>query len=270
MNHIKKGHFFGAHKDVLDLEQIVITDTEYTHDKVDWHYHENAYFTYLIHGGLYEENKKEAYELKPGSLLFHNWQDAHYNIKPDIYTQGFHIELEHDWFKRFSLSEEKIEGSMKVENNVIKKQFDKVYLESKINDSSSAMAVDSLLLSIFSHMTSENQASIEKKPKWVKTINEMLNELSDEHLSLANLSKEGNITPIHLSREFRRYFGSTLGEYLRLIKVNKAAALLKNKSLTLSEITNRCNFSDQSHFIRCFKSQYKQTPQQYRKLILEC
>ena len=91
MNTLKPGEYYGTHYQKLAFKDIVITDTEYTHPKVDWHHHENPYFTYLLQGKLFEANKKEAYYLEPGSLLFHHWQDAHYNIKPPEFTRGFHI-----------------------------------------------------------------------------------------------------------------------------------------------------------------------------------
>ena len=119
MNHLKKGNFYGSHKRILRLENLIITKTEYTHSQVDWHYHENAYFTYLIHGGLFEANKKESYELTPGTLIFHNWQDAHFNTKPPMYTQGFHLEIDASWFNRYSLTTDDFEGSLKIENPFI-------------------------------------------------------------------------------------------------------------------------------------------------------
>lgn len=70
MNKLKTGEFYGKHYQKSAFKNLIITDTEYTHSKVDWHYHENPYFTYLLQGKIFESNKKEAYCLEPGSLLF--------------------------------------------------------------------------------------------------------------------------------------------------------------------------------------------------------
>ena len=78
--------------------------------------------------------------------------------------------------------------------------------------------------------------------------------------SLKNLSAILEIHPIHLSREFRRYFGTTLGNYIRLIKLNKAFYLLASNKFSMTEICYKCDFYDQSHFITNFKSVYKTTP----------
>ena len=61
MNLLRTGHFFGETNRRICLDGITLTDTEYTHERVDWHYHENAYFTFILQGKLIEGNKKESY-----------------------------------------------------------------------------------------------------------------------------------------------------------------------------------------------------------------
>jgi AraC family transcriptional regulator len=102
MNKLKNGEYFGNHNQELRFNDILITDTEYTQQKVDWHYHENPYFTYLIQGEIFEAIKIKSHHLTSGSLLFHNWKDAHYNINPPEHTRGFHIELNTKWLKKIT------------------------------------------------------------------------------------------------------------------------------------------------------------------------
>ncbi len=70
MNTLRNGEYFGKTNDIVTIEELTITDTEYTHPYVDWHYHENAYFTFLLQGNMIEGNKK-----KPTNV-----QQAHYFI----------------------------------------------------------------------------------------------------------------------------------------------------------------------------------------------
>ena len=67
MNKLKTGEFYGTHYQKVALENLIITDTEYTHRKVDWHYHESPYFTYLLQGKLFESNKKDSCYLESGN-----------------------------------------------------------------------------------------------------------------------------------------------------------------------------------------------------------
>ena len=129
MQQLHQGTYYGSHKQELDFNQFLVTDTIYTHEKVDWHYHENAYFTFLLNGKLFEANKRDSYVLEAGSLLFHNWQDAHYNIKPPLYTRGFHIELTKHWFEDLNTPSIPIEGSIQIKNPLLKQNFYKIYLK---------------------------------------------------------------------------------------------------------------------------------------------
>jgi AraC-like DNA-binding protein len=268
MKILKKGEFFGTHYQKSTFENIMITDTEYTHSKVDWHYHENPYFTYLLQGKLFESNKKESYYLAPGSLLFHNWQDAHYNIKPPEYTRGFHIELNENWFLNYDIKITDFEGSINIKNPLTKNLMNKVYIESKVNDQYSNLSIETFLLEIFSTIKETKERS-SKKPVWVKDLQELLFEEQIDY-SLKNLSSILKIHPVHLSRGFSRYFGMSLGNYIRIIKVNQAFNLIALNQLSMTEICYRCGFFDQSHFITNFKQIYGTTPSKFSKNISRC
>lgn len=258
MDKLKKGEFYGTNHQKSTFENMIITDTEYTHNKVDWHYHENTYFTYLLQGKLYESNKKESYYLEPGSLLFHNWQDAHYNIKAPEFTRGFHIELNENWFLNYDIEISNFEGSLDIKNPLTKNLMNKVFNESKINDQYSNLSIEALLVELFCTIK-ENKEANSKKPQWVNKLQELFSEEQIDY-SLNNLSSILEIHPIHLSREFNRYFGTSLGNYIRLLKVNKAFCLIASNKFSMTEICYKCGFYDQSHFISSFKRIYNTTP----------
>ena len=96
----------------------------------------------------------------------------------------------------------------------------------------------------------------------IKSLAEGIGSIKD----LSSLSKELNIHPVHLSREFHKYFGSTLGQYTRQLKLNKAIHLMATKKYTMTEICYQCGFYDQSHFITAFKATYNMTPSYFLQL----
>ncbi len=266
MNELKKGEFFGHHYKKTTFEDIVITDTEYTHERVDWHYHENPYFTYLLQGKLYEANKKEAYYLEPGTLLFHHWQDAHHNIKSPEYTRGFHVELNTSWFKKHQLPTTALEGSLHLKNPLLKKLMNNIFLETRIADTHSQTSIDGLLVEVMNTMKDNAAIQATKKPKWVSELNALILETNIDY-SLTEFSQLLDIHPVHLSREFHKYFGMTFGRYMRHLKLNKAILLMTTKKYSLTEICYACGFYDQSHFINNFKAAYGRTPSKFLKQI---
>lgn len=269
MKHSQKGEFYGETNKTVCFDGLTLTDTVYTHPKVDWHYHEHAYFTFILEGNVIEGNKKEVYNCVPGSLLFHNWQDAHYNIKPDVFTRGFHLEIEKEWFDKLSLTSDGLEGSTKISNPDIKLLMYKIFRASKIDDDDSDLSTQTLLLEILSKLKKSSEDTLHKNPKWVRMIDEILHEQFADLLTLDYLSQILNIHPMHLSRDFSKYFNCTLGEYIRKLKVEKALSLMSSKQQSFTEIAYQCGFSDQSHFNRCFKEVNGINPSAHKKILFK-
>ncbi len=266
---LKTGEYFGNHYKKIVLNNCIITDTEYIHERVDWHHHQNPYFTYILRGELFEANKKESYCLESGDLVFHNWQDPHYNLKSEDYTRGFHIELNQDWFKSNDIDIQKTEGSFKIDNVYIKSLVNSLFVESKIGviDEVQKASFEFLLFDIYSSLSKadSNLSHSRKKPIWIKKLTEIMhsNEFSD--LSAKQLSKRLNVHYVHLSREFHRYFGMSFSRYSQLIKLNRSISLLMSEKHTLTEVAHACGFYDQSHFTTCFKLNFGLTPSKFLK-----
>jgi len=265
---LQTGNFYGQTNKTTHLNGITITDTEYTHDKVEWHYHENAYFTFILAGGVIEGNKKEVYNCRAGSLLFHNWHDPHYNIKPKGFTRGFHIELKKDWFNDFNLDQDRLQGSFAVADPDVKFLFYKLFKESKLDDEVTAVAVEALLLQTLTKMQANEIALSNRIPAWAKRLREILTDDVVQKHTLAGLSAQLQIHPVHLSRDFSKYFNCNLGEYMRKLKIERSFALLHDGKLSLTDIAFACGFADQSHFLRNFKQLGNANPSAYRKLLL--
>ncbi|HEX2629152.1 MAG TPA: helix-turn-helix transcriptional regulator [Chitinophagaceae bacterium] len=250
------------------MNGIILNDSDYIHDRVDWHYHENAYFTFLLQGGSLDGNKKQIHECSAGSLLFQNWQDPHYNVRSKLPTRGFHVELMPSWFNRYDVPVNLVEGSMRIADPSLVTIMYNVFKESKLYNGEDQLAIDMLLVQLFGSMIAERRSCDKQLPAWVNLIKDALY-ASPGDWSLIELAKLADVHPVHLSRQFPKYFKTSLGDYIRTIKVQKALSLLSNKNMSLTEISVECGFADQSHFIRSFKSCHQLTPLHYRKLLLK-
>ncbi len=267
MQALKSGMFFGSTNKVTRLNGVTLSATEYTLPRVDWHYHENAYFTFLVTGKMIEGNKREAYHCSPGTLLFHNWQEPHYNIKPEGYTFGFHVEIQKQWFERFSFDIADVQGSLNIIDPQTTALFETMYRETQLDDSSSPETIHALLLESFLRISEKSTVRTNKAPAWVKKVKNLLHDAATEKITLDYLAAELQIHPVHICRDFRKHFGCTFGEYLRKRRIEHALALLPNKYRSLTDIAFECGFADQSHFIRRFKQLCGICPLQYRKML---
>jgi len=66
-------------------------------------------------------------------------------------------------------------------------------------------------------------------------------------------------------RDFETYFKDTPANYLKEQKLLRAGELLISTDFSINEICYQSGFSDNSHFIKSFKSKFGMTPSEYRK-----
>ncbi|WP_282637183.1 helix-turn-helix transcriptional regulator [Sphingobacterium thalpophilum] len=267
MKQLSAGTYYGEINRKFKSNELLVSDANYTLEKVDWHYHQNPYFTFIVRGSLIEGNKKGRHLCHAGDLLFHNWQDAHYNIKPEGLTRGFHIELSPGWEWMVEANLGKVEGNINIECPQTKLVFHQLYWESFNQDNSSALTIDSLLLNAFSRLAQDRVISERHVPKWAYMLRDYLRTNFKELLSLAEIAKLLDLHPVYLSKEFSRYFGTTMGGYVRKLKVQHALTLLPQHNLSLTEVAYLSGFADQSHFIRCFREFIGVVPSLYRKTL---
>ena len=265
MNYLKAGAFFGNNNRKISLDGITITETEYNYEFVDWHYHENPHFTLVTQGNLRQGTRRETFDCSADTLLFHNWQEPHYNIKPAGITRGFQLEVDAAWYQKFEVDPHSLPAVAKIIRPNIRLLFYNIYKESKIFDTTSTLTIDSLLVETFETMRGV-ETSGAGTPRWVKQLDELLHDNFDRAFSLQELSNELGLHWAHLSREFPKYFHCNFSQYVRKLKVEKSLALLRNSSRPISEITFICGFADQSHFTRCFREFTGITPRTFRQI----
>jgi len=127
--------------------------------------------------------------------------------------------------------------------------------------------VEHLLVDVF-HKFLHQKSTGKKVPAWARELKEMIQDQIDTNITLKGLSKDLDIHPAYLSREFSKYFDNlSFGEYIRKLRIEKAIELLQTTTYSLTEIAYLTGFSDQSHFTRIFKAQVGLNPSAYKKSL---
>ena len=78
------------------------------------------------------------------------------------------------------------------------------------------------------------------------------------------LSRQIGVSKATLYRKFKEIIDKTPSEFVRGIRLEYAAKLLRTTKLTVSEIMFKCGFSNKSYFYREFLKQYGVSPKDYR------
>ena len=88
-----------------------------------------------------------------------------------------------------------------------------------------------------------------------------------ENYSIESLAEEFGVSKFNFIKKFKASTNVTPHQFIIKKKLERSKNLLKEVSLSLTDITYMLNFSDQSHFSNSFKKMYGITPHEFRKTI---
>lgn len=88
--------------------------------------------------------------------------------------------------------------------------------------------------------------------------------LDDTDFSIERMSQEMCMSRMNLYRKMQTLTGQSPSEYLRTIRLKKAAAIILAEDCPLSEVADRTGFSTPAYFSKCFRDMYGHSPSAYR------
>lgn len=104
-------------------------------------------------------------------------------------------------------------------------------------------------------------------PLWLERVRNSLEEHFAEPYKVSEIAAQAGVHPVHLAREFRKYYGASVGEYLRRMRIEYACRELMGSNVAVTSIAFAAGFADQSHFSRTFKRLCGTTPGRYRASV---
>lgn len=87
--------------------------------------------------------------------------------------------------------------------------------------------------------------------------------IDDPDLSVSVLSGESHYSGKQIYRKIKQLTGMSVVEFIRDIRLQKAASYLQQKKLTVSEVMYMVGFTTASYFAKCFKARYGVSPSEY-------
>jgi AraC family transcriptional regulator len=88
-----------------------------------------------------------------------------------------------------------------------------------------------------------------------------------DQVPLDDLAAAAGVSRAHLARIFRANLGATPVEALRILRLDRAAALLVRTNLPINVIAERTGFENAFHFSRAFRRQYGRSPRELRRRL---
>ncbi|MBB4038049.1 signal transduction histidine kinase/ligand-binding sensor domain-containing protein/DNA-binding response OmpR family regulator [Dysgonomonas hofstadii] len=87
--------------------------------------------------------------------------------------------------------------------------------------------------------------------------------IADPDLNVNALSTISGIGSKQIYRKIKQLTGLSPVEYIRSIRLKKAAMLLSQNKFTVAEVMYMVGFSNHSYFSKCFQSEFGKTPRQF-------
>jgi DNA-binding response OmpR family regulator/two-component sensor histidine kinase len=84
--------------------------------------------------------------------------------------------------------------------------------------------------------------------------------ISDETFSIDELSHEAGYSNMHFYRKIKALSGETPSQFLRTIRLKRAAELLRAKSDNITQIAYSVGFNSLPYFSKCFKEKFGTSP----------
>lgn len=131
-----------------------------------------------------------------------------------------------------------------------------------------SQAITNLLLICSRHVSDSPQPEPIYVSPIYRKISEVVRYLNANYgqaIRIQDLSERFFISPYYLSRIFKEVTGFTLIDYLNLTRVKEAQRLLRETSLSITEIAASVGFENFSHFGKMFKKITRTSARDYRK-----
>jgi AraC-like DNA-binding protein len=93
----------------------------------------------------------------------------------------------------------------------------------------------------------------------------MMSHISDPQVTADNFAMGLGYGRTNFFKKVKQLTGMTPNDYIRKIRLEKAAELLLTTNMTAAEVAYKVGFDDQYYFSKSFKRYFGQPPSQYRK-----
>jgi DNA-binding response OmpR family regulator len=87
--------------------------------------------------------------------------------------------------------------------------------------------------------------------------------LSDPEFDTDKLSSSVSLSRMQMHRKLVALTGQTPGRFIRTLRLNRAAEMLRSKTGTVTQIAYDVGFNNLSYFARCFQQQFGVLPSEY-------
>lgn len=228
------------------------------------HMHEDPTICYVLRGGFTEHWRGSAADCVSETLKLTPAGELHWNRFSTVETRGLRMDVDRDHFSDsrsiYRVLDERMHSRASAAGDIARR----LVYELASNDDTALVAAEGLALELLVELSREPIPRVTRSAPWLLQADELVHEVYATRFSIGDIAAAVGVQPATLARAYRRTFGCTVGERIRRLRVNHAAAALVETREPLSTIALNAGFYDQPHFTNIFRRYVGVTPAGYR------
>jgi AraC family transcriptional regulator len=233
---------------------------------MDAHAHDEAWFCLVVAGGYEERILGETNEHEPGDLLFCPAHATHAQRFGDEGAQKVIFSPDAEMTALLAGHAAQLDG-----RPLLRRSSDLLGLGRRIvdqlalGDAFAGLSAESLTMEALALAARGLDQRTQNEPAWLRRVRDFLHEDPTCEMTLDQLAVIAGRHPVHLARTFRTVHECTIGDYVRRLRVERAAVLLRSTRRPLLDIALECGFAGAAQFSRSFRAVHATTPTAWRQ-----
>jgi len=229
------------------------------------HSHDDASFGIVVGGDFVERIGKSEREYASGCVTFGPPGVTHSQNFGANGARQIIVTPQESWLSYLADSRMRLDDAPFARAPVFHQLGHKLLEEIRRDDEFASVACEGIVLEIIAAFGRARVAHPgASAPAWLNAARDYLHAHAGMSLSMKAIARAAGRHEIHLAREFRRYFGMPVGSYLRQVRTERAAHLLRHSRSNITDIALDCGFASHAHLCRVFKAHFGVSPSQYR------
>lgn len=261
------GKFVGAPLRARTFEGVSLAESSYAAGlRVEAHAHDAPLLSLVLQGSATEEVGSHSRELGIQSLLYTPSFETHAHR---FLTPGrwLNVQFTAGWFGRVGAGAIALPTASQLVRGSATNWASRLGAELREPDAVSRFAIEGALLLLVTELSRLPEVGERRRPRWLSVVEDAIEASAAEPPSVEELAALAGVHASHLLRAFRRHHGTTVANYARQRRIERAREAITTGAQSLSMIALEAGFADQSHFTRVFRKAFGETPGSYARSV---
>ncbi len=229
--------------------------------RVPFHVHPEVNVAVLLRGSVTDNTEKRTTLARPGVVIVARPETPHETLYHKGGCTFLRLMLSVELERFFELETEAHDGNARC-HEIAGSMAANV-------ESADPLTLECAGLELIGAITNGPDWSPRSRPSYLRDIVADLRANRIRGTRISTIAKDAHVSPTRLARAFRRSYGISLARFLRVLQLQRASALLTDRTIAISAVAAEAGFSDQSHMTRTFVRTYGMTPARLRNNVLD-